>query len=153
MSELKAYLMAKLMWNPNRPTEPIIAEFLDGVYGKAAPYIRQWLDLLHAPERERAVHAKIYDPPTAPYLDAVLLQKGAELFDSAEKSVTANAAAYDAVQHARLALEYVQLMQMRGDDPKRPAMAKIVGDKIKRYGIGEVREGQPVSTFLQRIGQ
>src|SRR5262249_48277631 len=44
MSELKAYLMAKLMWNPNRPAEPIIAEFLDGVYGKAAPYIRKWLD-------------------------------------------------------------------------------------------------------------
>jgi hypothetical protein len=153
MSELKAYLMAKLMWNPSRPAEPIISEFLEGVYGKAAPLIRQWLDLLHAPERDRAVHAKIYDPPSAAYLDVALLRKGKDLFDAAERAAAGDPMSLDSVQRARLALEYVQLMQLKPENAARPVLAGTVADKIRKYGIGEVREGQPASVFLTQIGK
>ena len=153
MSELKAYLMAKLMWNPTRKPEPIIAEFLEGVYGKATTFIRQWLHLLHAPAREKSVHAKIYDPPTAPYLDNATIEKGLVLFDQAEKAVSADPVALDSVQRARLALEYVRLMRLPPTDPARTQLAAVVAAKIKKYGITQVREGQPVAEFLSRIGQ
>lgn len=153
MSELKAYLMAKLMWDPTRKPEPIIAEFLDGVYGKAAPLMKQWLDLLHASEREKSLHAKIYDPPTAQYLDAARIAQGFALFDQAEMAAAGDAAALDAVQRARLALEYVQLMQMPAADRAKSPLAAVVRDKVLKYGIGEVREGQPSARFLQSIGR
>ncbi len=47
MSELKSYLLARLMWNPDQPAKPIIDEFLAAVYGNAAPEIQAWLDLVH----------------------------------------------------------------------------------------------------------
>jgi hypothetical protein len=59
--------------------------------------------------------------------------------------------ALDEVQRARLALEYVQLMRApAGAD--RTALAQRVAAKIRRYGIGQIREGEPVERFLGRIG-
>ncbi|HZO92105.1 MAG TPA: DUF4838 domain-containing protein [Chthonomonadaceae bacterium] len=152
MSELKAYLMAKLMWNPDRDPKPIIADFLEGVYGKAAPYIQRWLDLMHADVRARNVHVHIYDPPTAPYLSDTTLAEGVQLFDAAEKAVAEDPVALDQVQRARLALEYVQLMRAK-DAGTREELARRVTEKLTRYHIGQVREGEPVAKFLERIQQ
>ena len=163
MSELKAYLMAKLMWNPDRPAKPIIDEYINGVYGKAAPYIRKWLDLLHEGPRKHNIHAHIYDPPTAPYLSSDVLAQGDKLFDAAEKVTAGDPAAHDEVQRARLALEYVELMravpkyEVSGGQYKptgggpRGNLAQRVIEKIQRYHIGQVREGEPVEHFLERI--
>lgn len=151
MAELKSYLMAKLMWDPARDSKPVIAEFLQGVYGPAAPAIRQWLDLLHAPVRTKRVDARIYDPPTAPYLSDATLAQGVQLFDAAEKAAAADPVALDQVQRARLALEYVQLMRAPAGTPQRDALARGVAAKIRKYGIGQVREGEPVERFLERI--
>lgn len=153
MSELKAYLMAKLMWNPNRPAQPIITDYLNGVYGKGAPYLQQWLDLLHADARQKNVHAYIYDPPTAAYLSPDNIEAGSRLFDAAEKATAGDPVALDQVQRARLALEYVQLMELKPTDPAYATLAQRVADKLRRYGIGQVREGEPVEKFLARIGQ
>jgi hypothetical protein len=161
-AELKAYLMAKLMWNPNRPVEPIIEEFMQGVYGKAAPYMLQWQNLLHQDVRTKNVHVRIYDPPTAPYLSPAVLDEGTKLFDAAEKAVAGDPVALDAVQRARLALEYVQLMrasprytveggEYRPTGGARADLARVVAEKIRKYGIGQVREGEPVENFLRRI--
>lgn len=151
MSELKAYLMAKLMWDPGRPAAPIIAEYLQGVYGPAAPQMRRWLDLLESSVKQPGVHAHIYDPPTAPYLSDALLSQGKTLFDSAEHAAQANTVALDQVQRARLALEYVQLERMVPTDPGRTALVAQVTAKIKKYGITQVREGEPVDKYLARI--
>ncbi|HLV80231.1 MAG TPA: DUF4838 domain-containing protein [Chthonomonadaceae bacterium] len=153
MSELKAYLMAKLMWDPTRTAQPIIADFLNGVYGAGAPFIQQWLDKLHAAARQQNIHAHIYDPPTAPYLSPALIAEGLALFDSAEAATASDRVAHDMVQRARLALEYVQLMQTPTSDPAYPARAKVVADKIRKYKIGQVREGEPVAKFLARINK
>ncbi len=153
MAELKSYLLAKLMWDPSRPAKPIIAEFLRGVYGKAAPQMQQWLDLIHAAGREGKVHARIYDPPNAPYFPSSLIAEGRTIFDAAEVAVDRDPVALDQVQRARLALEYVELMQMDPKAPEYAALAKRVATKVRRYGIGQAREGEPIEAFLQRIGQ
>jgi hypothetical protein len=143
MSELKAYLMAKLMWDVKRDPKPIIREYIRAVYGKGAPYIEQWLDLLHKPARTANVHARIYDGPAAPYLAPATIARGAALFDEAEKATADDAASHEEVQRARLAIQYVQLQQL----------GKTVISKIRNYGIGQVREGEDVSNFYKRIGQ
>lgn len=151
MSELKSYLIAKLMWNPNRPAAPIVAEFLDGVYGPAAPHIHQWLDALQTSLRQSGAHVHAYDRPTAPYLPDALLAQGVTLFDAAEKAAQTDPTALDQVQRARLALEYVQLERAHSGTPERAALAKRVSEKIRRYGITQVKEGEPADTFLARI--
>jgi Domain of unknown function (DUF4838) len=158
MSELKAYLMAKLMWNPTRDPQAIIDEFVAGVFGPAAPEIKTWLDLVHQPARQSHVHARIYDPPTAPYLTDELLVAGTRLFDEAEAAAKDNPVALEQVQRAHLALEYVQLCRSTPDKPapgglKHEALKETVIAKIARFGISSVREGEPVAQFLKRIGK
>lgn len=152
MSELKAYLMAKLMWNPDRPAKPIIDDFISGVYGKAAPQIQKWIEVLYAGVRGGRIHAHIYDPPTAAYLPQATLDEGDRLFDAAEKAAAQDPVALDQVQRARLALEYVEVMRLP-DGAAKTAMAKRVADKVRRYRIGQTREGEPTEQFLTRIGQ
>ncbi|HSV73178.1 MAG TPA: DUF4838 domain-containing protein [Chthonomonadales bacterium] len=163
MAELKAYLMAQLMWNPARPATPIVQEFLDGVYGRAAPYMRRWIDLLHRPVRQDGVHARIYDPPTAAYLSEDFVREGERLLDAAARAVSEDVVALEQVARVRLWLDTVRLLQF---DPRyvveegvyapaagaaRAELARTVAAAIRRIGVTQVREGEPVERFLERI--
>jgi Domain of unknown function (DUF4838) len=46
-SELRAYLISKLLWNPECNTEDVINDFMVGYYGRAGKFVRQYFDLLH----------------------------------------------------------------------------------------------------------
>lgn len=45
-SELKAYLISKLLWNPERNTQEVIDDFMYGYYGRAGKYIQQYFNML-----------------------------------------------------------------------------------------------------------
>ncbi len=47
-SELRAYLISKLLWNPDCDTEAVINDFMYGYYGRAGKFVRQYFDLLHS---------------------------------------------------------------------------------------------------------
>ena len=47
-AELKAWLLAKFMWNPDRPLAPLLDDFFTGYYGKGAPFVRKYFDAVHA---------------------------------------------------------------------------------------------------------
>ena len=51
-AELKAWLLAKWMWNPDLPVEPLLDDFFAGYYGKAAPFVREWLETVQRLQRE-----------------------------------------------------------------------------------------------------
>lgn len=55
MSELRAWVLAQLLWNPQLNDRALIREFLDGYYGPgAARFIHQYLELMH--ERTRGLY-------------------------------------------------------------------------------------------------
>ena len=41
LDALKVWLMAKLMWNPDRDDAALVRDFTDGYYGAAAPFVRE----------------------------------------------------------------------------------------------------------------
>ena len=44
MAEFKCWLLAKLMWNSEASYDALVRQFTDGHYGKAAPYLREYLE-------------------------------------------------------------------------------------------------------------
>lgn len=46
-SELRSYLVSKLLWNPECSTEEVINDFMYGYYGRSGKFVRQYFDLLH----------------------------------------------------------------------------------------------------------
>ena len=51
-AELKAWLLAKWMWNPDLPMKPLLDDFFAGYYGKGAPFVRECFERMHRLQRE-----------------------------------------------------------------------------------------------------
>ena len=54
--DLRAYVLARLMWNPDENLESLVKGFLDAFYGNAAAYVGEFLDLLYKRVLESGVH-------------------------------------------------------------------------------------------------
>jgi hypothetical protein len=46
-AELRGWVLAQLLWNPQQDDRALIKEFLDGYYGPSAPVIWRYLELMH----------------------------------------------------------------------------------------------------------
>jgi len=114
LAELRTYIMAKTLWNPDCDTDKAIDEFAAGYYGPAAKPIRGYIDLMHKQVADHPDwHAHIFDSPNAPHLRADVIEKASALFDEAEKAVADNPTLLHRVQVARLPVLYVQIVTSR----------------------------------------
>ena len=91
-AELKAWLLAKWMWNPKADMKALLDEFFDGYYGKGAPFVREYFEELH--RRQLAVSADPKKPLTIfmgahepPYNDAEFMKWAEDLWQKAEDEV------------------------------------------------------------------
>lgn len=62
LAELRMYLLSKLLWNPEADTDKIIADFVDGYYGRSAQYVHAYLQLLQSLVKPD-VHFTLYSGP------------------------------------------------------------------------------------------
>ncbi len=63
LCDLHFWLLAKLAWNPDADYEQLLSTYLNAAYGKAAPFIREYIELLeHARDRNFAVWIGCYQP-------------------------------------------------------------------------------------------
>lgn len=88
--ELKAYLAAKAMWNPNRDMDYWVDRFIRGYYGAAAPYVKAFW------EKGRAIAAaapvdkfkvSIYQTDNPRLYTQEYLEEGLRLWNRAEAAV------------------------------------------------------------------
>jgi hypothetical protein len=84
MAELRSWVLAQLLWNPQQDDRALIQEFLDGYYGKAAAEpIRRYLDLMH--EASKGFYLACYTRPNAPFRSFKVLAETESLWQQAEK--------------------------------------------------------------------
>lgn len=117
MSELRAWVLAQLLWNPNQDDRALIREFLEGYYGaNAAPHIFTYFEQMHAASTGH--NLTCYSPTDAPFLAYEHLARAEALWAKAEKAVENNPEFLSRVRLARLPLRYVWLSrwdQLRND--------------------------------------
>jgi len=113
MAPLKAYLSAKLLWNPEYNVEKGTEEFLEGYFGKAAEPIGEYIDLLRREVEGsdyHSLHVKPFEPAiTAPYLNQRVMARARELFDEAEELAADDPEVLTRVKAARMPIDYVKL--------------------------------------------
>lgn len=113
-ADLRGYLIAKLMWNPDADVNALMSAFLRDHYGKAAPIIRQYIDKMHDELEKSGQRLDIFAGPTS-HLDGYLSPQNmdfyAQLFDQAENTVRNEPETLERVKIARLPLEYAFLEQ------------------------------------------
>jgi len=117
LSELSAYLNAKLLWNPSYNTDTAIDEFLTGVYGPAAASIREYIDMLHDKVERDNIHMGVFQGPDAEYLTDDILYRADSLWTEAENSAAELPDVFERVRIARLSVDYAIIWRdrYRGD--------------------------------------
>lgn len=103
--QLRTWLIAHLMWNPERNQEKLTSEFLQGYYGAAAPYLKQYLDLIQQSflAQDRQLSTFNYD---FSFIDLDTANQSIRLFDQAEAAVKDNPALLHRVQRERLSISF-----------------------------------------------
>jgi hypothetical protein len=149
MAALKAYILAKLLWNPNIDVEQHVREFLRAYYGRAAEPIYSYLKLLHSQVKEN-VHVHIYDPPTAPYLNDRFLEEAEKLFDEAERLAESEEVRLR-VQVARLGVWYVKLATGRVAGEARRELLRRFLCVARKAGITHISEGKTLEEWEREI--
>jgi hypothetical protein len=111
MAELRAWVLAKLLWNPTLDGQKLIDEFITGYYGPAAPHIKEYLDITHDAVEASGDHLGCFSPHTAKFLSFETLSKGFKQLKAAEDAVKDNPDLRFRVQVAQLPIMYTFIMR------------------------------------------
>ncbi|RPH92150.1 MAG: DUF4838 domain-containing protein, partial [Calditrichaeota bacterium] len=110
--ELRTYLIAKLLWNPDVDLAAVRRDFLCGYYGKASRFIEQYIDRMHEALIASGQRLDIYGYPydaVKSYLTPTLLGDYETLFGDAEAAVADDPGRLHRVKRARLPIEFAIL--------------------------------------------
>ena len=154
-AELRTWIIAKSLWDPEYDTEKAIAEFLDGFYEDAQKPLAQYIKLLHDRAAQQKIHFTIWTGPDSPLIDAATMKKADELFDEAEKLVASKPAVLDRVRTARLPILYVELNQAAdalqkgaSDKASYVALLERFDGIAKKAGVTMINEGMAYDAWL-----
>jgi len=136
-AELRAYVIAKLLWDPECDVEQAINDFMYGYYGRSGQHVRRYFDLLHGrltPE----THIHLGLRPDDPLFSDEFVRQAESIFDEAEVAAD-NEEVRQRVEVARLPIMYLKCM-------RTPLLAKYDGtyarfcDIVNREGITHYAE-------------
>lgn len=146
-AELRAYMLGKLMWNPELDADSLMQRFMRGYYGAAAPYLYRYQQMLTGALLASGTPLWIYDSPITHkngMLNANLRKAYNELFGEAEKAVAADSAMLAHVRIARLPLRYSELEIARtesgGDKAAVEKSLDTFGTICALYGVPTLNE-------------
>ncbi len=151
MDELKAYLIAKLLWNSDADSEIIIDDFLWGYYGRAAGVVKEYIRLLHDQAKNRNLHGSCWPGqdyvvlteaderpqwpyPYIPLLTDDVVYKSKILLKQAHDLVKNDSARRTRIEHMMLGIECYEIFQ------KVQKVRQIPNKKIKDELKQQVQE-------------
>lgn len=112
-AQLRAYLMARMLWNPEISVEKEMDEFLAAYYGAAAADLKAYITLLHDNNRSgTGVKMSIFASPvedSTGFLSQDLIKRYNTIFDRAEAAVKNDETRLTRVRSARLGIYYAVL--------------------------------------------
>lgn len=131
-ADLRSYMIAKLMWNPDLDYNKVLQDFCYGYYGAAGSYIVEYIELMADELAASGDNMHIFGNPTSAvksWLSPANMARYNEIFDKAEAAVVDDKGAAERVCYARQPLRYAAI-----------EIAKL--DPFSSNGIFEQRDGR-----------
>ncbi|TDP01387.1 DUF4838 domain-containing protein [Flavobacterium sp. 245] len=141
-SELRQYLLAKLLWDTETNIQATTADFLRGFYGKAAPFITNYLKALTENQNKSNVYLDIYSGPVQArnsFLTPANMDQYDQLLEKAADAVADDTTLKGRVHKLRLALEYTYFEQSKfyGKNQHGMFVVNNNGEKVVKDGLTE----------------
>ena len=165
--ELRAYLAAKLLWEPKMPKKEYyrhMDEFCATYYGAGAPYVRAYIDLIQKTEPD--THFHLYGDPLSIFPprfvkkdgrevpDTSFVDRGKALWQKALDATKGDRKAHahvlkSSMQHLYYEITFLHATLEASDDPKKTLremerLNRRFLSLIRRFGIVHLTEGYKV---------
>lgn len=152
MAELKAYILAKLQWDPDYDVDNGVEEFVQAYCGAGAPYILDYIRELNEKPVREAYHMCCYEPPSRAFFTPAFMAFAENCFDKAEMAAE-NDEIRDRIRYWRMSLRYIRLWLYADTFSETDRMAEFGGffADMKKYGIEALNEGGTYDNALQRM--
>lgn len=162
-AELKAWISAKLMWNPDLPVEPLLDRFFEGFYGKAATYARRFFEEVESYPRDRTCNPLkcLDESPSNGFPDDAFFERGLKLWEQAEVAVRDDPACLYNVQLGKLSVVYtilcrkcppVRAVSLGDDEERMRRLARWLVDFVEPWksqiAFRQHRDPRKSSQFL-----
>lgn len=145
-SELRAYLLGKLLWDADADVDTLMRSFLKDYYGAADRWIYQYIKVMQGALMASGTDLWIYDSPISHkngMLRPALIKVYDELFDRAKAAVADDSVRLQHVRLSRLPLQYSKLEIARTSAEPQPGVADelaLFEQRTAEYGVTTLNE-------------
>ena len=147
MNDLRAYILSKAMWDPAVDAEKLRAEFLEAVYGSAAPYIDQYLETVYQPVDSCGSHLYCFNHPDKPWHTLELVERCEQLFEHAKRAADNEAILYR-IRFQEMAVRYLRILLTPKGSRKRSELIGLFRPDMEAFGISKLWERATAETCL-----
>jgi hypothetical protein len=134
-ANLKMWVLAKALWNPDADGKALLSEFVNGYYGPAGPAIQAYIDLIHSTGRKQDFHLGRRVRLNAPFLKPEIMAEAEALLRQAESSARGRPEVERRVRHAHMPIWYI--LAKRGP---QSATWKAVSAKVAKLDLRELSD-------------
>ena len=141
--ELRGYLLAKLMWNPQVDEREVMLDFLKGYYKQAGPLILQYIDLIHDEMEKAGGELNIFGGPLDgkdTYLREELFRQYEALFEQAAALVQGDEEVLFRVETAALPVNYGGIVLKYGSREEQLRRIGKFARQARKTGLAMVEE-------------
>ena len=147
MNDLRAYILSKAMWDPYVDVARIRSEFLSAVYGKAAPYIDEYLETVYKAVVDCGSHLYCFNHPDKAWHKMELVERCEKIFADA-KRVAPNEQVLYRIRFQEMAVRYLRiLLTPKGSEERNRLIDEFTPD-MKAFGITMLWERKDADTCL-----
>ena len=135
--ELRSYLTAQLLWNPDQDPHQIIQDFSEAYYQEAAPFVLEYIHTVHEEiQKVPEFFLFLYGDPSQgfdSFLRPELLSMYDKLFTQAEEAVAQKPEVLKKVKLARLSTHYAILEASRKGISEEYQLSPDVKDRLLKF--------------------
>jgi hypothetical protein len=166
MAEMRAWILAKLLWNPALDAGQLRQEFLKGYYGPMADQVGQYLNLLENAVFAGGDHLGCYSPTDAKFLSLDTVLEAWGILKKSETKIAKNAEFVRRIKRVQMPVAYVVLV--RWDDflkeakeqslkwPWPQSRQELLGwflESARSEGVTMISEGQTLDDWAAKGGK
>ena len=121
LSNLRAWVFSKLLWDPFLKVDNLINEFVYYYYGKSHKEVSKYLNLLEASVKNTNSSLEVKTSINSDYLNKDFIREAKHILDEALKKVPKNSIYYKHIIELYSGIDYVQLLRgtINKEDKKR----------------------------------
>ena len=141
--DLKSYIIAKLLWNPEIDVWKEVRSFCNAVYGKdAGSFMYEYYKTVCSACESAPL--SIYQFPNAEYVNDGWIKTSDDYLQKAKVSAC-NETVLRAIEREELSIRFLKIARSPQESINRDQIVDKFIDDLKEHGVTEIRERRPLS--------